>query len=98
MSTSITIHNIDDSTASWMHHAAEIQGVKDEAAIFTLLHKVIRQNINVADLPEYHDLDHLAGTWTEEEAEEFLRYAAAFNQIEPHLWQGECEHENCDAH
>lgn len=35
----------------------------------------------------YHDLDLLAGTWTEEDAREFSQNTAIFNQIDEQLWQ-----------
>ena len=36
--------------------------------------------------PEYHDLDHLAGTWDEAQAEEFLRLTHEQRTIEIDLW------------
>ncbi|MEA5621302.1 hypothetical protein VB711_26205 [Cronbergia sp. UHCC 0137] len=35
----------------------------------------------------YHDLDYLAGTWTQEDETEFLLNTQQFNQIDPQLWQ-----------
>ncbi len=35
----------------------------------------------------YHDLDDLAGTWTEEEAELFEKNIKAFEVIDDELWQ-----------
>ena len=40
-------------------------------------------------LPVHHDLDGLAGTWTEEEAAEFETATEGFRQVEPDLWSGE---------
>jgi hypothetical protein len=88
MSTSITIHGIDDSTVHWIHNEAEKQGVEEETVILSIIHKAISQKTDdIADLPEYHDLDHLAGTWTKEETEEFLKNIAEFEHIDPNLWR-----------
>ncbi len=35
----------------------------------------------------HHDLDHLAGTWTEEEADAFDAALADQRQVDPELWQ-----------
>ena len=35
----------------------------------------------------YHDLDYLAGTWTEEEDREFLQAVEHFNTIDEGLWK-----------
>ena len=37
---------------------------------------------------KYHDdLDHLAGTWTEKEAEEFEAHISDFEKIDPDDWK-----------
>jgi hypothetical protein len=35
----------------------------------------------------YHDLDHLAGTWTKEEAAAFDKLIAEQRTIDPDLWK-----------
>ncbi len=35
----------------------------------------------------YHDLDHLAGTWTKEEAAAFDKLIAEQRMIDPELWK-----------
>jgi hypothetical protein len=35
----------------------------------------------------HHDLDHLAGTWTDADLEEFEEATAVFEQIDAELWQ-----------
>jgi len=35
----------------------------------------------------YHDLDYLAGTWTEEDDREFLQAAEDFDKIDEELWK-----------
>ncbi|MBN1140462.1 MAG: hypothetical protein JXB25_01505, partial [Deltaproteobacteria bacterium] len=36
----------------------------------------------------YQELDHLAGTWSEEQAEEFSRLTAVFEQVDETMWKG----------
>ena len=35
----------------------------------------------------HHDLDHLAGTWTKEEAAGFDKIVMSFRTIDPDLWK-----------
>lgn len=35
---------------------------------------------------EYHDLDQLAGTWTEEDAADFMSAVSDFEHIDKELW------------
>jgi hypothetical protein len=37
-------------------------------------------------LPVHHDVDDLAGTWTEEEAADFAIATEGFRQVDPELW------------
>ena len=40
-----------------------------------------------AQLPIHHDLDFLAGTWSEEDAAEFDNSTEAFRRVDEELWQ-----------
>ncbi|MBI4639366.1 MAG: hypothetical protein HY731_01660 [Candidatus Tectomicrobia bacterium] len=40
-----------------------------------------------SQLQVYHDLDSLAGTWSDEQASEFLNAIADFEQVDEKLWQ-----------
>jgi len=43
---------------------------------------------------QYHDdLDHLAGTWSDEEAAEFDAALAEQRKIDPELWEEQLAHE-----
>jgi len=35
----------------------------------------------------YHDLDHLVGTWTKQEAAAFDKIVKSFRTIDPDLWK-----------
>jgi len=37
--------------------------------------------------PPYHDLDSLAGTWSEEDAAEFASATSDFEQVDQQLWR-----------
>lgn len=44
------------------------------------------EDVTQEELPVFHELDVLAGTWTQEEAEEFLQATTDFRRVEEALW------------
>jgi hypothetical protein len=55
-----------------------------------LILKMIEQGIGHTQeyiRPKFHDLDKLAGTWSEKDAEEFSLASAPFETIDEDLWK-----------
>jgi hypothetical protein len=87
MPRSIMIDDIDDATASWLMAEAKRQGVSVERVAGQLLQRGLEWERRRTELPTYHDLDALAGTWSEAEALAFLQAVADFEHVDPALWQ-----------
>ena len=87
MPKSITISDIDDATATWLTEEAGRRGVSVERVAGLLLLRGVEWERRRAELPTYHDLDALAGTWSEDEAAAFLQAVSDFEQVDPSLWQ-----------
>ena len=87
MSLSITIQELDETTSTWLVEEAKRRSVSVEAVARELIHQGIASAQKSSPLQTYHDLDSLAGTWTDEEAEEFLKAIADFEQVDEALWQ-----------
>jgi hypothetical protein len=87
MSAPITIQDMDEATAEWISDAARRRGVSTETIILELIHKGIDLERQDSHSQTYHDLDALAGTWSAEEADEFLKAIADFEQADEKLWQ-----------
>jgi len=87
MSISISIEDIDEVTAQWIYQEAEQRGMSVEMFVLQLIQKGISLERQEAQPQAYHDLDSLAGTWTEEQAAEFLKTIIDFEQIDEKLWQ-----------
>jgi hypothetical protein len=75
----ITIHHLDEASSEWIEDQASQHGVDKETIVLQLIHRGM--------LPTYHDLDSLAGTWSEADAEEFERATASFRQVDEELWR-----------
>ena len=80
MSTML-LRGIDEETKRRLTEEAERQGV----SLNTLALRCLQQSVGLgapARRPRHHDLDALAGTWSEEEAREFLSAVSHFEWIE----------------
>ncbi len=89
MSLAITIRQIDDVTGTWLQQESRRRGVKIEEMALALIRKGMQAER--AALPEYHDLDALAGTWSEEDAKEFLKNTADFEKIDIERYEYSCQ-------
>lgn len=87
MTTSIVIQDIDDRTSQWINEEAERRGVSVESLVVELIHKGIIAERESISPQLHHDLDSLAGTWSEEQATEFLKAIADFEHVDEKLWQ-----------
>jgi hypothetical protein len=86
MPRSITIHNVDDAIATWLIEEAGRRGVSVDMVAGLLRRRGLEWERRQAELPTYHDLDALAGTWSEAEATAFLQAIADFEQVDQALW------------
>ena len=84
MPKTITIRNLDESSATWIAQEAARRGIEEEAVLKELIHQRIEHG---KGLPVYRNLDHLAGTWTAEEAEEFRKATEPFSRVDEDLWR-----------
>jgi hypothetical protein len=82
----ITLRGIDDDLSLALKKAAKREGISVNKKILILLQESLglkkrnRQRV-------HHDLDHLAGTWSPEDANEFIEKTKSFNQIDQDLWK-----------
>ncbi len=87
MERALTIDQLDTASAEWIEQEARRLGVPIEAVVRHLIRKGIEAERQQAQTVLHHDLDTLAGTWSEEEAAEFLQVIEDFNRVDPPLWQ-----------
>jgi hypothetical protein len=87
MPKSIVINNLDEATANWIDEEAKKRGTDKEAVALHLIRKGIECEHGHVALQTFDDLDSLAGTWSEEQATEFMEAIAYFDQVDEKLWQ-----------
>ena len=75
----IIIQNLDEATTAWIDRVARQRGVSVEDMVVELIHKGLNLEQESVSLPVYDDLDALAGTWSDTEFDEFLRFQSRKN-------------------
>jgi hypothetical protein len=84
----ITIRSIPDEVKKTVQKEAAQKGVSLNKAIISLLERAVGTKA-----PEkkkrilYHDLDHLAGLWSREEAASFDKDLKAQRKVDAELWK-----------
>lgn len=84
--TTMTIRGIDDTLAQTLKNLARSQGV----SINALMLRLIREATGVDKKKRttvYHDLDSLAGTWSQQDESEFRSTTEQFDRIDTEMWQ-----------
>lgn len=82
-----SLRGVDDATTSRLKAEASRQGMSVNAFLLRLIRQQLDLSVPRIAPRQYHDLDHLAGTWNVEETSEFLNTVADFNAIDPELWR-----------
>jgi hypothetical protein len=83
--TTITLRNIPPKLREVIQKRAEADGLSLNKTILRMLEEATGQRPTGRKL--HHDLDHLAGTWSEEEAAAFDTALIEQRGLDPKLWQ-----------
>jgi plasmid stability protein len=82
----MTLRGVDDDLAYALDRLARRNGHSVNAEVIGLL----REKLGLSK-PQFHavhhDLDHLAGTWTEEDAREFEQAVSDFSRVDDEVWR-----------
>ncbi|NQU25549.1 MAG: ribbon-helix-helix protein, CopG family [Candidatus Nealsonbacteria bacterium] len=87
MAISITIENLDEEVVDRLRAEAQRRGVDLSELVRELVGNRLVTRITEGDQPPYHDLDALAGTWSQEQAETFLSSVAVFGRVDEDIWK-----------
>jgi hypothetical protein len=80
----ISLKDIPDEVVELIERKSAETGLSSDEAVIHLLRE--RVALERDRQQEHHDLDHLAGQWTEREALEFERGLAEDRTIDPDIW------------
>jgi hypothetical protein len=82
----LTIRGIDPELANKIKERSG----KNGESINKLILRVLKSALVIGEnkvFPTYHDLDHLSGTWTEEDEKEFYKNIQGLEKIDKELWE-----------
>jgi hypothetical protein len=83
----LTIRGVDSKLHDDLKAEAERRGLSINRYVLSVLRGALGMDDRSQRTPtEYHDLDHLAGTWTEADAASFEHQLAAQRSIDEDLW------------
>ena len=85
----LTIRGVDDNLQQLLRREAARRSQSINRYVLSLLRQATGMSNAAQAEPqeEFHDLDHLAGTWTEQESTEFEAQLAAQRGIDDDLWR-----------
>ena len=82
----ITLRQLPDAVARLIRRKAESEGLSLNRAVIAVLEERLGP-VRPRTEPRHHDLDPLAGVWSDAEARAFDRALAAQRAIDPELWK-----------
>jgi hypothetical protein len=84
----ITLRSIPENVKKTVKKEAERKGVSLNKAIISLLEKAVGvQAMAKKKKALYHDLDHLVGLWSQEEAAVFDKRLKTQRKVDAELWK-----------
>jgi hypothetical protein len=83
----ITLRNLPPDVAKTVLQRAKQKKTSVNKAVIELLEESAGGKAKKKEPVRYHDLDHLAGTWTKEEAATFDKLIAEQRTIDPEFWK-----------
>jgi hypothetical protein len=82
----MTVRGIDSEVAKLLKDQAHSDGISVNA----LLLKMVKESLRVEKKRRtkiHHDLDHLAGTWSEKDLKEFQKNVEALEKVDKEIWK-----------
>jgi|SRR3954469_4524528 len=84
--TAITLRNIPSKLQEVIRQRAGREGLSLNKTVLRMLEEASGQRTNTGR-KLHHDLDHLAGTWSDQEAAAFEAALVEQRRIDPELWR-----------
>lgn len=81
----ITLRNLPQDVAKAVKQKARKEGLSLNRAIIRLLEEITGGSGSRKEI--HHDLDHLAGRWSEQEYQGFMEALRDQRRIDPEMWR-----------
>lgn len=84
--TTMTLRGVDDTIAAVLKEKAR----QEETSVNAVMLRILRESLGIDKKKRsavYNDLDSLAGTWSSQESDDFLRATAVFEKVDEDMWK-----------
>jgi hypothetical protein len=84
--TTMTLRGIDEIISGALKEKARLE----DASVNTVVLRIIKEGLGIEKKKRnvvYDDLNHLAGTWSAEDAAEFNKVTAVFEKVDEDMWK-----------
>jgi len=84
--TTMTLRGVDDTIAAVLKEKAR----QEDTSVNALMLRILRESLGIDKKKRsavYNDLDSLAGTWSSQESDDFLRATAVFEKVDEDMWK-----------
>ena len=84
--TTMTIRGIDDAVSGALKEKAR----KEDTSVNTIMLRILKESLGMEKKKRnvvYDDLDHLAGTWSQQDVAEFESATAVFEKVDEDMWK-----------
>ena len=83
----ITLRKVPNEVAKIIEKKANAAHISKNQAVIELLEEGLGIGTGSKKKPVYHDLDHLAGSWSKAEADRFQKTWTESRRIDSELWR-----------
>ena len=83
----LTVRKVDEDLHNSLKREAHQHGTSLNRYVLRILRQAVGLSKSQQEPRIWHDLDHLSGTWTPEQASEFGLHLSAQRDIDECLWQ-----------
>ena len=84
--TTMTLRGIDDAISGALKERAR----REDTSVNTVMLRILKESLGIEKKKRtvvYDDLDHLAGTWSAQDAAEFESATAVFEKVDEDMWK-----------
>jgi hypothetical protein len=84
--TTMTLRGIDNTISGALKEKAR----REDSSVNTVMLRILKEGLGLEKKKRnvvYDDLDHLAGTWSAEDAAEFEKATAVFEKVDEDMWK-----------
>lgn len=84
--TTMTLRGVDETIAAVLKEKAR----QEETSVNAVMLRILRESLGIDKKKRsavYRDLDSLAGTWSSQESDDFLRATAVFEKVDEDMWK-----------